>query len=59
MDKKHVMDVEGKPVYVGDKLLFDGENGQYVREVFEQHKSLAEIKPDWVKLWSWELKNKK
>ena len=54
-DEKIVMVVEGKPVYVGDKLIFNSGESKYVREVCEQHKFLAKTKPDWIKLWSWNI----
>jgi hypothetical protein len=45
MNKEWVMMVEGRNVYVGDKLFFTpcfGNEQPYEREVFIQHKWLAQ-----------------
>ena len=58
-DENFIMTVEGRPVYVGNKLLYNTGNGQYiVREIFPQHKLIAHNNPDWVRCWSWDLKDK-
>jgi len=57
-----VMYVEGKPVWEGDKLIFNGDdNGkpyQTLREVKWQHRAIINGNPDWIKLWSWSVKPK-
>jgi len=56
MNKEWVMMVEGRNVYVGDKLFFTpcfGNEKPYEREVFIQHKWLAQNVKDWTKCWKW------
>lgn len=57
-----VMYVEGKPVWEGDKLLFnvdnDGKPYQMVREVKWQHRGIICSNPNWINAWSWSIKPK-
>ena len=56
-----VMIVEGRNVYVGDMLFFTpdfGDEQPYKREIYTQHKFLAQQKPEWIKQWSWKIKVK-
>tara|TARA_R110002012_G_scaffold301901_1_gene502532 strand:- start:27 stop:317 length:291 start_codon:yes stop_codon:yes gene_type:complete len=54
-----VMYVEGKPVYEGDKLIFNGnDNGksyQTLREVKWQHRALINGNKDWINNWSFSV----
>lgn len=54
-----VMYVEGKPVWEGDRLLFNGDDAepyQMMREVKWQHRGIINGNPEWIKLWSWKIK---
>ena len=49
-----VMYIENKAVYEGDKLLFNVDDKQILREVKWQHRFL--INKQWIKLWSLRIK---
>ena len=52
-----VMYVENKPVYEGDKLLFETDKNQkIIREVKWQHRALINQNKEWIKDWSFKLK---
>ncbi len=57
-----VMYVEDKPVWEGDKLLFNVDNNgkpyQMVRQVKWQHRALINGNKDWINNWSWSVKPK-
>lgn len=54
-----VMYVEMKPIYEGDKLIFNGnDNGkpyQTLRQVKWQHRSLIINNKDWINNWSFSV----
>jgi len=54
-----VMYVQGKAVFEGDKLIFNGDKDvepcQILREVKWQHRALINANRDWIKNWSFNV----